>query len=99
MVCLASATSDELLRLLTKEERDKFFMAVGDPSGQLAQQLLSGEELRSVGQEPWWEASLEGSPSGSMRYGSRPALMEVSLDLAKRQSSGPSLIYNICAVL
>lgn len=99
MVLLASASSDELLRLLTKEERDKFFKAVKDPAGQLAQQLLASEELWSVRQEPWWEVSLEGSPSGNMRYGTAPALMNVPLDLSKRQSSGPSLIYNISAVL
>lgn len=74
-------------------------MAVKDPAGQLAQQLLASEELWSVRQEPWWEISLEGSPSGSMRYGSVPALMKVPLNLLKRQSSGPCLIYNISAVL
>ncbi|OJA21550.1 hypothetical protein AZE42_03238 [Rhizopogon vesiculosus] len=98
-VDISSATSDELLRLLTKEERDKFFKAVNDPTSQLAQHLLDSHELRSARQEPWWEASLEGSPSGSMRYGSTPALMEVPLDLSKHQSSSPCLIYNICAVL
>lgn len=67
--------------------------------GQLAQQLLASDELRSVRQEPWWEASLEESSSESMRYGSTPALMEVPLNLAKRQSSSPCLIYNICAIL
>ncbi|KAG1728095.1 hypothetical protein EDB19DRAFT_169255 [Suillus lakei] len=98
-VDISSASSDELLRLMTKEEIDKFFNALRDPTSQLAQQLLSSEELQSVRQEPWWEASLEGSPGGSMRYGSEPALVEVPLNLVKRQSSGPSLIYNVCAVL
>ncbi|KAG1842170.1 hypothetical protein DFJ58DRAFT_806926 [Suillus subalutaceus] len=98
-VDISSASSDELLRLMTKEETDRFFNALRDPTSQLAQRLLSSEELESVRQEPWWEASLEGSPSGSMRYGSKPALMEVPLNLVKRQASSPSLIYNICAVL
>jgi len=100
-VDISSASSDELLRLMTKEEIDKFFNALRDPTSQLAQKLLSSEELQSVRQEPWWEASLEGSPnsSGSMRYGSKPALMEFPLKLVKSQASSPSLIYNVCAVL
>lgn len=98
-VDISSASSDELLRLMTKAEIDKFFNALRYPTSQLAQQLLSSEELQSVRQEPWWEASLEGSPSGSMRYGSKPALLEVPLNLVKRQASSPSLIYNVCAVL
>jgi hypothetical protein len=84
---------------MTKEEIDRFFNALRYPTSQLAQQLLSSEELQSARQEPWWEASLEGSQSGSIRYGSKPALMEVPLNLVKRQASIPSLIYNICAVL
>ncbi|KAG1792620.1 uncharacterized protein HD556DRAFT_1444300 [Suillus plorans] len=100
-VDISSASSDELLRLMTKEEIDKFFNALRDPTSQLAQKLLSSEELQSVRREPWWEASLEGSPnsSGSMRYGSKPALMEFPLKLVKSQASSPSLIYNVCAVL
>ncbi|KAG0699902.1 hypothetical protein DFH29DRAFT_934535 [Suillus ampliporus] len=98
-VDISSASSDELLRLLTKEEIDKFFNALRDPASQLAQQLLSSEELQSVSLEPWWEASLEGSPGGSTRYGSKPALMEVPLNLVKRQSSSPALLHNVCAVL
>ncbi|KAG1907572.1 uncharacterized protein F5891DRAFT_996136 [Suillus fuscotomentosus] len=100
-VDISSASSDELLRLMTKEEIDKFFNALRDPTSQLAQKLLSSEELQSVRQEPWWEASLEGSPnsSGSMRYGSKPALMEFPLKLVTSQASSPSLIYNVCAVL
>lgn len=98
-VDISSASSDELLRLMTKEEIDRFFNALRYPTSQLAQQLLSSEELQSVRQEPWWEASVEGSSSGSIRYGSKPALMEVPLNLVKRQPSSPSLIYNVCAVL
>lgn len=98
-VDISSASSDELLRLMTKEEIDRFFNALRYPNSQLAQQLLSSEELQSVRQEPWWEASMEGSPSGSVRYGSKPALMEVPLNLVRRQASSPSLIYNVCAVL
>ncbi|KAG2110380.1 uncharacterized protein F5147DRAFT_690391 [Suillus discolor] len=100
-VDISSASSDELLRLMTKEEIDKFFNALRDPTSQLAQKLLSSEELQSARQEPWWEASLEGSPnsSGSMRYGSKPALMEFPPKLVKSQASSPSLVYNVCAVL
>ncbi|KAG2150289.1 uncharacterized protein EDB93DRAFT_1240313 [Suillus bovinus] len=98
-VDISSASSDELLRLMTKEETDKFFNALRDPTSQLAQQLLSSEELQSVKQEPWWEAALEGSPSGSMRCGSKPALMKVPPNLLKHQASSAPLIYNVCAVL
>lgn len=98
-VNISSASSDELLRLMTKEEIDRFFNALRDPTSQLAQQLLSSEELQSVRREPWWEVSLEGSSSASTRYGPQPALMEVPRNLIKRQASSPSLIYNVCAVL
>lgn len=98
-VDIPSASYDELLRHMTKEEIDRFFNALRDPTSQLAQQLLSSEELQSVRREPWWEDSLEESPSGSVRYGSQPALMEVPCNLVKRQASSPSLIYNVCAVL
>ncbi|KIJ20693.1 hypothetical protein PAXINDRAFT_178385 [Paxillus involutus ATCC 200175] len=99
-VDISSASADDLLRVLTTEERDKFFMAVEDPSSELAQRLLASAELHKTRQEPWWEApsvSEDSSLPARVRYGHKPDLMEVPANLIK--PGGTSLLYNICAVL
>ncbi|KIJ59233.1 hypothetical protein HYDPIDRAFT_101098 [Hydnomerulius pinastri MD-312] len=99
---ISSASADELLRLLTKEERDKFFMALKDPSSELAQQLLASTELDRTRQAPWWEVpSVDKDSSGpvEVRYGHKPELMDVPKSLVKPNPNGPTLLYNICAVL
>ncbi|KIK78404.1 hypothetical protein PAXRUDRAFT_164131 [Paxillus rubicundulus Ve08.2h10] len=97
---VSAASADDLLAVLTTEERDKFFMAVEDPSSELAQRLLASAELHKTRQEPWWEApsvSEDSSLLTRVRYGHKPDLMEVPANLIK--PGGTSLLYNICAVL
>ncbi|KAH7922320.1 hypothetical protein BV22DRAFT_1106691 [Leucogyrophana mollusca] len=79
-VDISSASSNDLLALLTKEERDKFFKALRDPSSELAQQLLASEELQKGKREPWWEApSTEGQGAERVRYGDKPAIMDLPI--------------------
>ncbi|KAF9232594.1 hypothetical protein BU15DRAFT_54862, partial [Melanogaster broomeanus] len=101
-VDISSASANDMLGMLTKQERDKFFMALRDPSSELAQRLLASAELHKIQQEPWWEApsvSDESSLPLHVRYGHKPDLMEVPDNLIKQYPGGPSLLYNICAVL
>lgn len=83
--------------------------ALGDPSSELAQQLLASEELEKVRVEPWWEAPAsteedqDTATSGRMpkkRYGARPTMMRVPPSLVEVSATrgGPPLLYNICAV-
>lgn len=99
---LASASADDLLRLLTKKERDRFFVALKEPSSGLVQELLESAELGKIRQLPWWEAPSDAGQSPlSLRvpYGAKPDLMAVPTNLINQTSRGISLLYNICAVL
>ncbi|GBE86234.1 hypothetical protein BKA93DRAFT_816514 [Sparassis latifolia] len=92
-VDLESVSSEELWAKLTPAERDKFLRALGDPSSELAQQLLASEELEKARVEPWWEAQpsvaedadavVEGRalPENATRkrFGARPEMMDVPL--------------------
>ncbi|EMD38803.1 hypothetical protein CERSUDRAFT_92834 [Gelatoporia subvermispora B] len=103
-----NASYEELWAKLTPAERDKFVRALGDPSSELARQLLTREELERARIESWWEApeslDADADKASSTRvpksYGKRPAMMSVpkSLTDASSTRSGPSLLYNICAV-
>lgn len=98
---------EELWDALTPAERDKFMKALGDPGSDLAQQLLSSEELEKDVIEPWWERDADPGPSDERtaprrvyRRGRRPAPVDVPPTMIKASSgSGPSLLYNVCAVL
>lgn len=95
-------SADDLLRLLTKKERDKFFIALKEPSNGLVQELLESAELGKTRRLPWWEAPSDGgqSPlSPPAHYGAKPDLMVVPTNLINQASRGISLLYNICAVL
>lgn len=99
---LASASASDLLRVLTPKERDKFFVALKDPSGGLVRELLESTELEETRQLPWWDAPSDGSQSPLSRhipYGVKPNLMVVPTGLINHASRGVSLLYNICAVL
>ncbi|KII87478.1 hypothetical protein PLICRDRAFT_664480 [Plicaturopsis crispa FD-325 SS-3] len=104
-VDLSAASSDYLWSLLTPDERDKFTRAFDDPSSELAQQLLTSEELERERYEPWWEApslNVEENealhPGSFKRYGASPQLMTVPSNMRKPLPLGSSLIYNICLV-
>lgn len=103
---LASASADDLLRLLTEKERYKFFSALKDPSSGLVQALLESAEIRKTRQLPWWEVPSDGghsllqSPlSPFVPHGVKPDPMVVPTNLINQASCSVSLLYNICAVL
>ncbi|OCH87816.1 hypothetical protein OBBRIDRAFT_813960 [Obba rivulosa] len=106
---IENTSYEELWAKLTPAERDKFMRALNDPSGELAQRLLSSEELEKVRIEPWWEAPSSpeedtGNAASTLvsrkKHGKRPAMMRVPKSLvdASATREGPSLLYNICAV-
>ena len=98
---------------LTPDERDKFLRALNDPSSELGQQLLASEELEAQSTEPWWERPadhIDDDPqttgqiaSGVRRYGYKPNFVDIPTAAIKASeragTSGPTLLYNICAVL
>ncbi|KAF8551352.1 hypothetical protein OG21DRAFT_291769 [Imleria badia] len=99
---ISSASADDLLRLLTQKERDKFFVALKDPSSGLVRELLESAELEKTRQPPWWDAPSDGGQSSlspHIPYGVKPKLMVVPTGLIDQASRGVSLLYNICAVL
>jgi len=88
--------------LLNKEEKDKFFSALKDPTSGLVQQLLESAEFEKTRQLPWWEAPSDESQSPSpsrILYSVKPDLMVVPVDLINQAARGTSLLYNICVVL
>ncbi|KAJ7135483.1 hypothetical protein C8R43DRAFT_929429, partial [Mycena crocata] len=100
-VDLESTTSDHLWGLLTSVEREKFLKAMEDPSSDLALQLLASKDLEVEKQEPWWTHSAvsQNLPGPSTkRHGSPPDPILIPSSLISPTRSGPSLIYNICAV-
>ncbi|EAU90306.2 hypothetical protein CC1G_08988 [Coprinopsis cinerea okayama7 len=85
-VDLDSVPADELWSMLSPAEKDKFLKAVNDPSSELAQQLLSREEIQI--QQPWW--TLENVYP--------PTKMEIPEGLLKPVSNRPLLAYNLSAI-
>lgn len=90
--------------------------ALGDPSSELAQQLLASKELEMHIVEPWWEGfsnrdagtvssgvQRERTAVHERQFGSRPSPLSIPPALinapAVTSGSGPSLLYNISAVL
>ncbi|KAF9218628.1 hypothetical protein BS17DRAFT_741906 [Gyrodon lividus] len=101
-VDVSSASADDLLQVLTTQEREIFFVALQDPSSELAQRLLASIELHRTRQEPWWEApsvSDNSSLPEHVRHGHKPDLMVVPANLVRQSPSHPSLLYNIYALL
>ena len=88
--------------------------ALGDPSSELAQQLLASKELEMHIVEPWWEgfsnrdagtvsSGVQRTAVHERQFGSRPSPLSIPPALinapAVTSGSGPSLLYNISAVL
>ncbi|CCM00760.1 uncharacterized protein FIBRA_02800 [Fibroporia radiculosa] len=106
---------DELWNALTPAERDRFLKTIQDPDGDLAQQLLSSEELEKARIEPWWEAPVElesddawtSSTKGSTglpakKYGTSPKIMHIPASLVRSSlepGKTPLLLYNLCSVV
>ncbi|KAJ7507309.1 hypothetical protein B0H11DRAFT_1849854 [Mycena galericulata] len=101
-VDLESTSPDHIWSLLNPAEREKFLKVMEDPSSDLALHLLTSEELESEKQEPWWTESAAAPENGAVpstsRRGVPPAPIQVPLSLMSSNRSGPSLVYNICAL-
>lgn len=96
-----SASADELLERLSKEERNTFFKLLRDPASEPAQKLLASTDLDKELQPPWWDAPQVPSDdlnATATRYGHRPPLMEVPIGLRRWNPESPSLLYNVCSV-
>ncbi|KAF8909308.1 hypothetical protein CPB84DRAFT_1765790 [Gymnopilus junonius] len=102
-VDLDSLSPDELWSMLTPEERKEFTKAFDDPTSELAQRLLSSEQLGKEIRGPWWEApaiegECESSEGLSPQYGPRPRMMDVPASMVKPLPTGHPLVYNMCAI-
>ena len=95
--------------MLTPEERSKFTKVFNDPTSELAQQLLSSEQLETDIKEPWWKASVaeeyedDASPQSRdqalpRRSGAQPNMMKIPVSMVKPIPSGHPLVYNMCAI-
>ncbi|TFK39930.1 hypothetical protein BDQ12DRAFT_590462, partial [Crucibulum laeve] len=109
-VNLDELSPDALWEMLTPEERKKFMKALDDPNSELAQQLLSSEQLEKEIQEPWWEASgvidndeevgdsIKSSHHTPRRCGKKPEMICVPASMVKPIPHGPPLVFNACAI-
>jgi hypothetical protein len=68
-----------------------------DPSSELAQQLLSSEELEKSRRKPWWEES-EIEDDEEDRNHLWPEVILVPSSMVKSVPTSPSLVYNVCAI-
>lgn len=99
------ASYDDVWSALTPAQRDKFLRALNDPHSDLAKQLLTSEELKNEIVEPWWTRPSDGptNQGASLRYGEKPSMMTIPPAVFRAADSaaakGPSLLYNIFAVL
>ena len=88
---LDSVSPDELWNLLSEDQRAKFFKTVGDPSSDLAKQLLADGGFFHKNYTPWWSRE---DPTVEC-----PVVMNIPHTVVEKlPNNGPSLLYNICAV-
>ncbi|RXW23049.1 hypothetical protein EST38_g2810 [Candolleomyces aberdarensis] len=96
---LESASADTLWSILTPKEREKFLQAVNDPSSEVAQQLLSSDELRKNLREPWWKVSnLPDDPILPRHQVEEPSLIDIPDSMLKPVPNRPLLVYNIVSI-
>ncbi|KAH6916035.1 hypothetical protein BKA70DRAFT_1254575 [Coprinopsis sp. MPI-PUGE-AT-0042] len=93
---LESASPDALWSLLTQAEKDRFIKAVNDPSSELAQKLLSEEELHKHFADPWWTCLPIDRDTDNPSF--PPTTMDIPEALLKPVPNRPLLAYNIAAV-
>ena len=94
---LESASPDVLWSLLSQAEKDRFMKAVNDPNSELAQKLLSEQEMLKHFTDPWWS----GPPPNREELDTRhlpPRTLEIPSALLKPVPNRPLLAYNIAAV-
>ena len=86
--------------MLTPKERAKFLQAVNDPSSEVAQQLLSSDELRKNLREPWWKvSSLPDDPIlPRHQVEAVPAMIDIPDSMLKPIPNRPLLVYNIVSI-
>ncbi|KAF9499950.1 hypothetical protein BDN71DRAFT_1502444 [Pleurotus eryngii] len=106
---LDSTLPDDLWTLLTPSQQQKFLKALQDPSSELAQQLLASDHIEKDTVLPWWNnqnhgyLELDGEHEtelrDSLRYGKDPRPMQIPTRMVTPVEGGPSLVYNIVAVL
>ena len=86
---------------------------MNDPLGELAQQLFVSEELETQISSPWGENPADNDKNGGdtafsnpatpHRFGEKPHFVDIPPSAVKASQgsapSGPTLLYNICAVL
>ncbi|KAJ3482590.1 hypothetical protein NLI96_g6874 [Meripilus lineatus] len=105
-----SASYDDLWIALTPAERDKSLAALRDPTSELAQQLLTSEQLENDRVAPWWDNGND-NPIGNSpepfassrdirqaRFGHRPEVMDIPQQLQTSQAQNP-LLHNTVALL
>ncbi|KAF4570952.1 hypothetical protein EYR36_001779 [Pleurotus pulmonarius] len=101
-VDLDSTLPDDLWTLLTPTQQQKFLRAIQDPSSELAQQLLASEQIEKDTVSPWWTTDGRehlDRENDQIECGKEPRAMQIPTHMVKPVEGGPSLIYNIVAVL
>jgi hypothetical protein len=86
--------------MLTPKERENFLQAVNDPSSEVAQQLLSSDELRKNLREPWWKVSnLPNDPTlPRNQVEAEPTMIDIPNSMLKPIPNRPLLVYNIVSI-
>lgn len=70
-----------------------------DPNSELAQQLLSSEELEKSRRKPWWEESdIEDEEDTNHLSKTRPEVILIPSSMVKPVPTSPPLVYNVCAI-
>ena len=89
VLALNSVSPDDLWKLLPEEKEVKSIKATGDPSSELARQLLVDNGKRF---KPWWKG-------GEYLLIERPSAMNIPGAMVERTPrERPLLLCNVCAV-
>ncbi|KAF5336161.1 hypothetical protein D9611_006356 [Ephemerocybe angulata] len=99
-VDLESVSPDALWSMLTPEEQKKFMIAMRDPSSEIAQQLLSSQELRENLREPWWTRTRVPDDPNIPRSDTQeePTMMTIPESMLKPVPNRPLLVYNLASI-
>lgn len=86
--------------MLTPQERERFLGVINDPSSDIAQQLLSSEELLGTLREPWWKRSESPDDPTIPRnhHREQPSMMQIPGSMLKLVPNRPLLIYNLASI-
>ncbi|KAF5362166.1 hypothetical protein D9756_002243 [Leucocoprinus leucothites] len=100
---LDSISSEDMWKMLTSEEREKFVKALEDPISGLAQRLSESEQLEIEIEQPWWIDGVkrldhEQEPTGHNGKKSRPTPICIPQSMVKPVPPGQPLVYNLTAI-